>query len=55
VVMVALKHQYNVSPIHLHALSCGGGGFYEGPRVRRPPIKWFAVAEHFSNTSLNDH
>jgi hypothetical protein len=39
------NHWYNVFPVHLRAL-LGVGNWYEGdPRVRRPPIKWSAIAQ----------
>jgi hypothetical protein len=44
------QHQYNVSPVHFHAL-LGVGYFTKGgPRVRWPPMKWSTVAENLRNT-----
>jgi hypothetical protein len=36
------------------AYTFGCGEFYEGgPRVRRPPVKWLAIAESLRNTNLD--
>jgi hypothetical protein len=36
--------------MHLHALLRVGEFYEDGPRLRRPPVKWPAIAESLRNT-----